>query len=279
MEQLLAMGYTMDNIEVQGFSAEDVGFWPDMFEWMYDRMWRGTTLRADESSQNVILTVPGMGRGVIVVGAHYDTLPYPGASDNASGTALLLESAMRLLGQENYHTIVYVFFGAEEIGLLGARYFVENLSRARHDEIIMMINADVLFEGEFFFYGAGFDDSGQPGANAASRQVGAIADRVRETHDLQLSSSPGAIFLPSDQLVFLGHGHTVVQLWGAHLVPAEDFHGGMILGEYGDYLKTTRVLHSPRDDFRYIEENWPGKMAAAMRTFSIFLEELILARY
>jgi hypothetical protein len=41
----------------------------------------------------------------------------------------------------------------------------------------------------------------------------------------------------------------------------------------------TRVLHSPRDSFHFIDETWPGKMEEVMWAFSVFLEEVLLAVY
>ncbi len=95
----------------------------------------------------------------IVLGAHYDhlgmggpssksdkknTIHY-GADDNASGTSALLEIAEKLVSQKNRlkRSIIFIAFGAEEHGLLGSRYFVDNplvpLSRIK-----LMINMDMV---------------------------------------------------------------------------------------------------------------------------------------
>ena len=71
------------------------------------------------------------------LGAHYDSVPYgPGAHDNASGTALMLELARthRVAG------LCVVAFGAEEVGLLGSMEFTE-----RHDvpDALFMLNFDM----------------------------------------------------------------------------------------------------------------------------------------
>jgi len=164
VEELLAMGHAWDAIEVQEFSFQDsvekeLRFIPADWEHISSPSILGTgrnhQLRADRTSQNVILTVPGESERFIIVGAHYDSVPYPGASDNASGVALLLESAQRMLELDNYYTIVYVFFGAEEVGLLGAFYYYDSLLAAEHANVVMMINADVLIEGPYILFGAG----------------------------------------------------------------------------------------------------------------------------
>ena len=167
VRQLLAMGHSWENIAVQEFTywelraMDDADFvFGNINWWSVTSPWilgvdREYQLREDRVSQNVILTIPGQTERKIIVGAHYDSPPYPSASDNASGTALLLESALRMLEQDNYYTIVYVWFGAEEVGLIGAVYYYEMLTQSQRDNIVMMINADVLIEGPYIFFGVG----------------------------------------------------------------------------------------------------------------------------
>jgi len=273
--ELLAMGYAWDNIDIQEFHIYDVGFTADRLRWLsgwavyynYDYM------RDTYFSQNVVLTVPGQSSQVIVVGAHYDTVLYPGASDNASGTALLLESAQRMRYIDNYYTIVYVFFGAEEVGLLGAYHFVNLLSEEELNNILFMVNADVLFEGPYFIFGGGYCSapgtgtwhSGAARSNDITRQWEDIAYDVNASYGLGLLHDQNAIFLSSDQRVFLDAGVTVMMLYGADFT------------HYG--REFFRVLHSYRDCYHYIMERWPNKIFDAMHTFSIFLERVLLAEY
>ena len=172
IEELLAMGHDWENISVQEFTYEelierDIGvIMPPRWDLISSVTILGAErfyqLRQDRGSQNVILTMPGQSESKIIVGAHYDSVPYPGASDNASGVALLLESAQRMMEIDHYHTIVYVFFGAEEVGLFGAYIYYYSLTAEEHGNVVMMINADVLIEGPYIIYGTGtapqFDD-------------------------------------------------------------------------------------------------------------------------
>lgn len=102
--------------------------------------------------QNVIATLPGTepNSGLIVVMAHYDTRPHdemdgssraPGANDNASGLALLLESARVLSSRQWNQTIVFAAFAAEEQGTFGARHFVQN-KLLNGENIIAAFNYD-----------------------------------------------------------------------------------------------------------------------------------------
>ena len=83
-------------------------------------------------SENVLGVLPGKQEDVIVVSAHYDHLGfiegklYPGANDNASGVALVMELINSLKGKTPQYTILFAFWGAEEKGLLGSSFYCEN---------------------------------------------------------------------------------------------------------------------------------------------------------
>jgi Zn-dependent M28 family amino/carboxypeptidase len=93
------------------------------------------------------------GRGVIVIGAHYDHLGrrggqiYNGADDNASGTAALLAIAAALRARPPEHDVILVAFDAEELGLHGARAFVAAPPVAR-ERILLNLNLDMLARGD-----------------------------------------------------------------------------------------------------------------------------------
>ncbi|MBW2961608.1 M28 family metallopeptidase [Mesonia aestuariivivens] len=88
---------------------------------------------------------------VIILGAHYDHLGikgdsiYHGADDNASGVAALLEIAEKVKAHEKElkRSIIFIAFGAEEQGLLGSQFFVEN-PIVPLNNIKLMINMDML---------------------------------------------------------------------------------------------------------------------------------------
>jgi hypothetical protein len=78
---------------------------------------------------------PDLKNEVVIVGAHYDHegkdnrgQVYPGADDNASGTAVVMElaRAFKNLEQKPKRTILFILFTAEEKGLLGAHYYVQD---------------------------------------------------------------------------------------------------------------------------------------------------------
>ena len=101
-----------------------------------------------------VMNVVGILRGTsdkhIVVGAHVDHLgldrngnAYNGADDNASGTTALLELAEALGDTKPKDTIVFIAFNAEELGLLGSKYYVRN-PLLPLDNCKLMINLDMV---------------------------------------------------------------------------------------------------------------------------------------
>jgi hypothetical protein len=116
--------------------------------------------RTSTPLHNVVAWLPGRGPlrdEYIVIGAHYDHLGlggiaslagptarlHPGADDNASGVAVLLESARLLAGAKLSRSVLLVAFSGEERGLLGSRHFVARPPVPR-EQIRAMINLDMV---------------------------------------------------------------------------------------------------------------------------------------
>jgi len=83
-------------------------------------------------AENVLGILPGKEKGYIVVSAHYDHLGiingkvYPGANDNASGVAAVLELVRELKGRKPAYSILFAMWSGEEAGLSGSEYFCNN---------------------------------------------------------------------------------------------------------------------------------------------------------
>lgn len=106
---------------------------------------------------NVIGFLPGQLRrdSVIIICAHYDHLGmmgeqalFPGANDNASGTALLLDLARHYtqVGQQPAYSMLFIAFAAEEAGLLGSKYYVDQPLLALQ-RTSLVINLDLMAGG------------------------------------------------------------------------------------------------------------------------------------
>ena len=135
----------------------DFGFTPELQEFTFNYQ--------DESytSANIIAERQGTSNKQIIVGAHYDTAPssatldrtnLEGTNDNASGVGVLLELAQRL-APETKHSVKFILFGAEEVGLVGAEHYVSTMSEKEIDNTLLMINLDSLIVGDYLYLNAG----------------------------------------------------------------------------------------------------------------------------
>jgi Zn-dependent M28 family amino/carboxypeptidase len=101
---------------------------------------------------NVIADLRGRQSGVILLGAHLDSVANgPGINDNGSGTAAVLEIARqaRRLHVRPKHGLRFAFWGAEELGLVGSRSYVQSLSDRQRHGILGVINLDMVGSPNF----------------------------------------------------------------------------------------------------------------------------------
>ena len=149
---------------------------------------------------NVAGYLPGTSSDYVVVGAHYDHLGlggenslspssvgkiHPGADDNASGVAVILELAHRYasLDSENRLGILFLAFAGEEIGLLGSSHWVDNPTRPL-ESAVAMLNFDMvgrIKDGKVYVGGIG-------SAEPFSELVGEAASATELTVDKSRSS-------------------------------------------------------------------------------------------
>jgi Zn-dependent M28 family amino/carboxypeptidase len=115
----------------------------------------GTTARVrvdrdfeERTTHNVIAETPGGDADrVVVIGAHLDSVSRgPGINDNGSGSGAILEIAEVFAeqGREPRNKLRFMWFGAEEFGLLGSDAYVDSLSAAERGQIEMMLNFDMV---------------------------------------------------------------------------------------------------------------------------------------
>ena len=109
----------------------------------------GSHIDKAESQNLIALKQPDFktnnSKEIITIGAHYDSVKQaPGANDNASGTAVVLELARALRDVPTHKEIRFLFFGAEEVGLLGSEYYVSTLSKKDRKRSVAMFNLDMV---------------------------------------------------------------------------------------------------------------------------------------
>jgi Iap family predicted aminopeptidase len=141
--------------------------------------------RTERRAANVIGVVPGTDPArageAVVIGAHYDHLGveagtvYPGADDNASGTATVLGLAQSLAASRPPRTLVFALFSGEEIGLVGSDYQVRHPSVVPLDRVAAMVNFDMVgrLEGRHLMVGGVETGSGfRALVEGAAKEVG-----------------------------------------------------------------------------------------------------------
>lgn len=143
--------------------------------------------------QNVVAILPGTSphAGVVVLSAHYDSRTFdpndgesvaPGANDNASGVAVLIETARLLSSQTWNQTIVFVAFAAEEQGRHGSRYFVS-------DRLLAGWTIDAVFNNDIV--------GGRPGIPQAIRVFAPGPDNSEPLQLARYMNLISGIYLPT----------------------------------------------------------------------------------
>jgi hypothetical protein len=80
---------------------------------------------------------------VVVVDAHLDAIYGEGMLDNASGSTTILEIALKMAHTRTLNRLRYIWFGGEELGLLGSRYYTHTLTPDDLHKIVFDIDVDV----------------------------------------------------------------------------------------------------------------------------------------
>tara|TARA_Y100001968_G_scaffold282942_1_gene281174 strand:- start:17 stop:1792 length:1776 start_codon:yes stop_codon:yes gene_type:complete len=182
---------------------------------------------------NIIGMIPGNHEShkneYIVIGAHFDHLGYGGqnsgslapdeqsihngADDNASGIAGVLEIAEKLKANQFAlnRSILFMGYNAEEQGLLGSKYYVNNPTVPLNN-IVTMINMDMI--------GRMSNNKITVGGTGTSSAFDSILNNVEKNHDLLITKSPEG-FGPSDHSSFYINDIPVLFFFtGAH----NDYH-------------------------------------------------------
>ena len=155
------------------------------------------TTRATVS--NVLAWLPGQTDEYVIIGAHYDHLGrgnfdslapsqigqiHPGADDNASGTAGVLELARLLAPQRGKlkRSILFMDFAGEELGLLGSAEWVKEPTRPLN-KAVAMINMDMI--------GRIKDDKVYIGGVGTGSTFKSVLDQAEKDAPFKFESSPG----------------------------------------------------------------------------------------
>jgi Zn-dependent M28 family amino/carboxypeptidase len=141
-----------------------------------------STVSESRESENVIAeTTTGRTDRVVVSGAHLDSvIEGPGINDNGSGSAAQLEVALQMaeLGIEPVNQVRFIWFGAEEAGLVGSAYYVSQLTKRELKDIAVMLNFDMIGSPNpgWFVYDGDASDTASTGSTGSGVVEDVFAD-------------------------------------------------------------------------------------------------------
>ncbi len=277
-----------------------------------------STRRDFGKSRNVAALVPAVNSDqttkTLIIGAHFDTSPTPqgslGAVDNAASIGVMLSVAanfknLSVAKRNNKLNILFLAFGAEEVGLLGAKYYVdhhlENL-----ENVIGMVNLDSMVGGDNLYIhsplNAGYNCYGK---NVQSNPNPVIRDALLSVSD-KLFGDAGYMMHPaydgypegetgqwSDHAPFACAGIPVAHMEATNFTikgrNGNDGYSNSIHPELWDCFNTETmgacdpdterkwgmIWHGPADRIEVINRLFPGRidqqMTAGIRVLSEFL--------
>ncbi|MEV8536529.1 M28 family peptidase [Streptomyces sp. NPDC051211] len=157
-----------------------------------------------KKTRNVIAETRG-GRAdkVVTVGAHLDSVAEgPGINDNASGSAGLLEVALKLAeetrgkgkGKQPANKVRFAWWSGEELGLLGSDHYVARLSEQQKKDIALYLNFDMIASPNAVQFVYDGDDSDKKGAGAGPAGSAQIESLINGFLDRQGKPHEGSDF-------------------------------------------------------------------------------------
>ncbi len=206
----------------------------------------------------------------IILGAHYDHLGYvrengekvifPGADDNASGTAVLIELARyfsenrELLGR----SVIFIAFDAEESGLLGAREFIRDNALFDADKIRLMFSLDML---GMYESNNGLDLNGI-GTLSGGRD---LAEAIAEQIGLRLTSTSGDVPPRTDTWPFGEEGIPAIHAFTGPESPYHKPEDTYDLLDYEGMAKISSYLRALVTDLSNLPELNPSRRYARVQ--------------
>jgi Zn-dependent M28 family amino/carboxypeptidase len=208
-------------------------------------VWRQTYSCYGKSVSNLLAEKPGTAKEVVVIGAHYDTVPgTPGADDNASAVAGLLELARLYRDIPSKKTLLFAAFVNEEPPCFGS-YNMGSMVYARYlREQKIPVNVMVSLEmigffsekaiqtypipGMSFFYPKRGDYIGVVGNFRSSRYVSFFKKGIRRHSSIRSRSLTAPEFFGginlSDNYSFWHHGYRAVMITDTSFFRNRNYH-------------------------------------------------------
>jgi alkaline phosphatase isozyme conversion protein len=219
-------------------------------------------------SQNVVATKKGKSSKELIIGAHYDSVSVgKGADDNGSSIGVVLEMIQALSKKKTPYTLKIIFFGAEEAGLQGSKYYVSQMTDAEKKNTVAMINLDSLIAGDkMYVYG----DQGEQG------KLRELALKIAKQHKIPMSTNPG--LNPDYPAGTTGDWSDHAPFKAAGIPYAYFEATNWEIGDLDGYTQTVKhgeIWHTENDNLPFLEKEFPGRVKSHLKGFTIVLTELI----
>ena len=220
-----------------------------------------TARTENRPTRSVVGELPGSGDEVVLLGAHLDSVvDGPGANDDGSGVAALLEIARSLGSDGRRATVRVAFWSGEELGLLGSSRYVSTLSDDERAAIVVYGNADMLASPNGF---AGvYDEAGAAEGSEAAHDL--LRDAVERAGGTPL---PVDLHGGSDHRPFALAGIATAGLFSGAVEPVTDEQAeasGATAGEPAD-----PCYHQPCDDLDNVDLDLARLLTAALADFTV----------
>lgn len=220
-------------------------------EWGYEDISIDTFYYSGNECYNLIITKTGSlyPNQYVIIDGHYDTRNGPGANDNGTGTAIVLEIARMLKNLDTEYSVRFIHFSAEEVGLVGSHHYVDHVVVPEAHDIKLVFNIDAVggvngMSNDIIVCER--DESAPHSNNAASA---AITDTLSNLMELYSNLNTEISYAYStDYVPFMQNGYVITGLY-----------------EYNE----TPYAHSPNDiienmDLDYFKEVAKGSLGASL---------------
>ncbi len=224
-------------------------------------------------SENIICEIKGQISDEIIIAAHYDSgSEGKGTDDNASGVSILLETCFNLRNIQPRYTIRFIFFGAEELGAIGSKYYVKNLGDNKN-KILAVLNYDSLIAGDIAYVHGSSNGKGKI-RDWMINKAAILNLKLYIQNGLNKEYPEGTTGDWGDQEPFdkIGIEYAAFEATNWNIGNKDGFTQTDI--KYGD---NGYIWHSKYDSLSYIENTFPGRIKEHLYIYEkllmMFIEE------
>jgi alkaline phosphatase isozyme conversion protein len=213
------------------------------------------------SSQNVIAVKQGDSPKELIIGAHYDSGNQGlGTDDNASGVAVLLETAELIANKQTPYTIRFIAFGSEENDLDGSTYYAARMQGRDVENTLAMVNLDSLAAGDFTYI---YSDEGEKAflRDWVLEWAGKNDIPLQTIRNADLTDDGNAV---SDYGAFKDRGIPYIYFEATNWTVGNMDGWTQVEAQYGD---EGYIWHTSYDNLEYLDATFPGRVNEHLKIF------------